>query len=149
MNIQTKYQGTIDIKQENIITFTKGIPAFEDEKEFVLLPFAEGTPFFVLQSIKTVDVAFIVMSPFDVVPDYQIKLPDQTLELLEIEKQEDVATFIVLTVKEPFSETTGNLQGPLIINVNKQKGKQLLLSDSDYQTKHPIFKEAALVKEGK
>ncbi len=151
MNIETKYQGTVEINDENIITFSKGIPAFEEEKQFVLLPLEEGTPFFVLQSTATTDVAFIVLNPFEVVSNYQIKLPDATLEMLEIEKEEDVATFVVLTVKEPFAETTANLQGPIIINVNKQKGKQLLLSDTDYQTKHPIFKEAALqtTKEGK
>lgn len=150
MQIETKYQGTFEIKEESIITFSKGIPAFEDEKKFVLLPLEEGTPFFVLQSISTTDVAFIVLNPFEFVSNYQVKLPDVTLDMLEIEKEEDVATFVVLTVKEPFSETTANLQGPIIINVNKQLGKQLLLSDSDYKTKHPIFKEAALqtAKEG-
>ncbi|WP_227937252.1 flagellar assembly protein FliW [Alkalihalobacillus deserti] len=151
MNIETKYQGTVEINDDEIITFAKGIPAFEDEKQFILLPFEKGTSFFVLQSTKTVDVAFIIMNPFEIVPNYQIKLPDATLEMLEINKEEDVATFVVLTVKEPFAETTANLQGPIIINVNKQKGKQLLLSDTDYKTKHPIFKEAVLqiAKEGK
>ncbi|ARK32095.1 flagellar assembly protein FliW [Halalkalibacter krulwichiae] len=150
MNIETKYQGTINIHTENILTFSQGIPAFEDEKQFILLPFDEGTPFFVLQSIKSVNVAFIMMNPFEVVPNYEVKLPDATIEQLEIEKQEDVATFVVLTVKDPFEETTANLQGPIIINANKKKGKQLLLSDTDYQTKHQIFKQAAVTaKEGK
>ncbi|GAE33032.1 flagellar assembly protein FliW [Halalkalibacter akibai] len=151
MNIETKYQGQMDIHEDKIITFQKGIPAFEEEKQFALLPFAEGTPFYVLQSVKTKDVAFIIMNPFDAVPSYQYKLSDATLEELEIKKEEDVATFVVLTVKEPFAETTANLQGPIIININKQKGKQLLLSDSDYKTKHTIFKEVALqtTKEGK
>ena len=113
------------------------------------MPFAEGTSFYVLQSTETVDVAFIVMNPFEVVPNYQIKLPDATIDMLDIEQEAEVATFVVLTVKEPFAETTANLQGPIIINSNKRKGKQLLLSDTDYQTKHAIFKEAVTqAKEG-
>jgi flagellar assembly factor FliW len=75
------------------------------------------------------------------VPDYQVKLPDATIEQLEIVSEEDVATFIMLTVQEPFQETTANLQAPIIINATKQKGKQLLLSNSEYETKHTIFKQ--------
>ncbi|MCL7746736.1 flagellar assembly protein FliW [Halalkalibacter alkaliphilus] len=146
MKLETKYQGQIDVNEKRFILFDKGIPAFENETSFVLLPFEEGTPFFVLQSTKTPEVAFILISPFDFVPGYQVKLPDSTLEVLEIDKAEDVATFVMLTVKEPFNDTTANLQAPVIINANKQKGKQLLMSDSSYQTKHAIFKEAVAAK---
>ncbi|TWI59949.1 flagellar assembly factor FliW [Halalkalibacter nanhaiisediminis] len=149
MNIETKYQGNIEIDEQRVITFAKGIPAFEDETSFVLLPFEENTPFFVLQSTKTVEVAFVVVNPFDFVPNYQVKLPDSTIDELGIQKQEEVATFVMLTVREPFAGTTANLQAPVIINAAKQKGKQLLMSDTHYQTKHAIFKEVAAAKEGK
>ncbi|KHF39624.1 flagellar assembly protein FliW [Halalkalibacter okhensis] len=146
MEIKTKYQDVITINKDQILTFENGIPAFESETSFVLLPFENGTPFFVLQSVKTQEVAFILINPFDFVPGYQVKLPDSTIELLEIDKPEDVATFVMLTVKEPFKETTANLQAPVIINTQKQKGKQLLISDGAYQTKHAIFKEPAVSK---
>lgn len=149
MNIETKYQGKIEINEERVITFANGIPAFEEETSFVLLPFEENTPFFVLQSTKTADLAFIVVNPFQFVLNYQVELPDSTVEQLEIERQEEVATFVMLTVREPFVETTANLQAPVIINAAKQKGKQLLMSDTHYKTKHNIFKEAATAKEGK
>ncbi|MDV2684290.1 flagellar assembly protein FliW [Alkalihalophilus lindianensis] len=140
MKFETKYTGTMEVEKERIIHFEKGIPAFESEQTFVLLPFEEGTPFYVLQSTTTVEVAFIVINPFQFVPDYQVKLPDATIEQLEITSEEEVATFIMLTVHEPFQETTANLQAPVIINATKQKGKQLLLSNSEYETKHAIFK---------
>ncbi|NEU30257.1 flagellar assembly protein FliW [bacterium LRH843] len=146
MNIHTKYQGQIEINEDQVITFENGIPAFENETGFVLLPFDEKTPFFVLQSTKSVEVAFIIVNPFQFVPGYQVKLPDATIEQLAIEKEEDVATFVMLTVREPFTETTANLQAPVIINVAKQKGKQLLMSDSSYTTRHSIFQQ---VKEAK
>ncbi|GAE26515.1 flagellar assembly factor FliW [Halalkalibacter wakoensis JCM 9140] len=149
MKLETKYQGLIEVSEEQIIAFEKGIPAFESEMSFVLLPFEEGTPFYVLQSTKTPEVAFIVISPFDFVTGYQVKLPDSTLEMLEIEQPDDVATFVMLTVKDPFQDTTANLQAPVIINSKKQKGKQLLLSDGPYKTRHAIFKEPVTSKEEK
>lgn len=141
LKIETKYTGTIEIEESRFIRFEKGIPAFEEEKSFVLLPFEEGTPFYVLQSTTTQEVAFIVINPFQFVPGYQVKLPDSTIEQLDIQSEEEVATFVMLTVKEPFEETTANLQAPVIINAAKQKGKQLLLSNTDYLTKAQIFKQ--------
>lgn len=141
MQLETKYNGTIEINDKQIITFEQGIPAFEEETSFLLLPFEEGTPFFVLQSTKTVDVAFIIIDPFQYVPNYKVKLPDATIEQLEIEKEEDVAIFVILTIREPFTDTTANLQAPIIINAKKQKGKQLLMSQSPYKTRHDIFKQ--------
>lgn len=79
MKLETKYQGLIEVSEEQIIAFEKGIPAFESEMSFVLLPFEEGTPFYVLQSTKTPEVAFIVISPFDFVTGYQSNC--QTLPL--------------------------------------------------------------------
>ncbi|MDT8858785.1 flagellar assembly protein FliW [Alkalihalobacillus sp. MEB130] len=146
MKLETKYQGHIEVDEKTVLMFEKGIPAFETETSFVLLPLEEGTPFLVLQSTKTPEVAFIVINPFEFVPGYEVKLPDSTIEALEIEKPEDVATFVMLTVKEPFNDTTANLQAPVIINANKQKGKQLLMSNSPYETKHAIFKETVTTK---
>jgi flagellar assembly factor FliW len=141
LKIETKYTGTIEIEESRVICFEKGIPAFEEEKSFVLLPFEEGTPFYVLQSTTALEVAFIVINPFQFVPGYQVKLPESTIDQLDIQSEEEVATFVMLTVKEPFEETTANLQAPVIINATKQKGKQLLLSNTDYLTKQKIFKQ--------
>ncbi|WP_017726241.1 flagellar assembly protein FliW, partial [Halalkalibacterium ligniniphilum] len=91
MKIVTKYSGEIEVSDERIIEFEAGIPAFEEEKTFVLLPFDEDTPFYVLQSATTKDIAFIVVNPFDFFPDYKVKIPDATVEQLEIEREEDVA----------------------------------------------------------
>lgn len=149
MKIQTKYHGEIEISQEKVIRFNSGIPSFLDEKEFTILPFGEGTPFFILQSMVTPGLAFVVVSPFDFFPDYQVKLSDPIIETLDIENQEDVAIFVILTLKEPFQNTTANLQGPIVINNKKKLGKQVILSDSPYQTKHLIVtQDIATGKEG-
>ncbi|WP_375153656.1 flagellar assembly protein FliW [Geobacillus stearothermophilus] len=52
MNIDTKYHGTVAVKEEDIICFPHGLPGFADEKRFVLLPLAD-TPFVILQSVET------------------------------------------------------------------------------------------------
>ncbi|MBU8771531.1 flagellar assembly protein FliW [Cytobacillus oceanisediminis] len=137
MNIQTKFHGEQEINKEDVINFPSGIPGFLDEKEFYILPL-EGTDLFVLQSVKTTEVAFIVTDPFALFPQYEFDLPKEALEKLEIQSDKDVATFAILTVRDPFEETTVNLQAPLVINQTKKIGKQIILNQTPYQTKHKI-----------
>jgi flagellar assembly factor FliW len=138
MNIQTKFHGKQEINKDNIIYFPSGIPGFLDEKEFYILPL-EGTELFVLQSVKTTEVAFIVTDPFALFPQYEFDLPEEALEKLEILSDKDVAAFAILTVREPFQKTTANLQAPLVINQTKKLGKQVILNQTPYQTKHKII----------
>ena len=147
MKIATKYLGEVEISEDKIIDFEKGIPSFLDEKKFILLPFGQGTPLYILQSTTTPELGFIVVSPFDFFPDYQVKLTDSTIEALHIENEEDVALFVILTVQDPFTETTANLQGPVVINSKKQKGKQIALNNANYGTKHRLMPQT-VGKEG-
>ncbi|MGM0778011.1 MAG: flagellar assembly protein FliW [Bacillota bacterium] len=138
MNIQTKFHGEQEINQDDIIYFPSGIPGFLGEKEFYVLPL-EGTDLFVLQSVKTPEVAFIVTDPFVLFPQYEFVLPEEALEKLEIQSDKDVATFAILTVRDPFGETSANLQAPLVINQTKKLGKQIILNQTAYHTKHKIM----------
>lgn len=139
MKIETKYLGEVEISEEKIIYFEQGIPSFLDETKFILLPFDETTPFYILQSIVTPGLGFVVVSPFQFFPDYQVKLSDANIEALEIEKEEDVAVFVILTVQDPFTLTTANLQGPVVINTKNQQGRQIAMNDPKYTTKHLLM----------
>lgn len=140
MKIATKYSGEVEINPKNIITFHQGIPSFEEEKEFILLPFSDSpSPFYILQSIKTEGLAFVVMTPFTFFPTYEVKIPDSVVEQLNIEKEEDVALFVILTLRDKLEDSTANLRGPVVINSAKQVGKQIVLNDSNYETKHPLI----------
>lgn len=135
---QTKFHGEIEIGQEDIYTFESGIPGFLVEKQFCLLPL-EDTPFFILQSMKTKEVAFIVTNPFDVFPDYEVKLTDEVLSTLQIETEKEVVTLVILTIHDPFNQTTANLQAPIILNSHKKTGKQFIMNGSNYRNKHLLI----------
>ncbi|PWA12625.1 flagellar assembly protein FliW [Pueribacillus theae] len=142
LTIQTKYQGEIEVHQEDILTFEQGLPGFVDETKFVILPFAEKSPFFILQSINTHALAFLVTEPFSFFKDYNFKLEDAVLRQLNIQSNQDLSIFVILTVNEPFSESTANLQAPIVLNVKERRGKQIILNDPRYETKHRLLKAA-------
>jgi len=140
MNIATKYHGEIEIHEADIVRFEQGVPGFLDEKQFVLLPLHD-TPFVILQSIKTPALGFVMIEPFSYFPTYEIDLDDATCEQLSLKAEKDVAVYVILTVAEPFDDTTANLQAPVVINVHKRLGKQVILTNAPYKTKHRLFPE--------
>ncbi|MGD7023342.1 flagellar assembly protein FliW [Rossellomorea vietnamensis] len=147
MKILTKYHGEIDISQDEIWTFEEGIPGFLEEKQFVLLPLPQIDGFSVVQSIKTQELGFVVSNPFQFFSDYDFTLSNSTLELLDLKEENNVKVLSILTVKDPLTDTTANLQAPLILNTENQKGKQVILNDTVYKTKHLIFTTKQPVKE--
>lgn len=88
MKIQTKFLGEIEFDSKDLIHLPHGMPAFEDEKEFVLLPLSEESPFMIFQSVQNEHLCFILAYPFLVNKDYQFDLSDEDREFLQIEKPE-------------------------------------------------------------
>ncbi|WP_349408635.1 flagellar assembly protein FliW [Pseudalkalibacillus sp. SCS-8] len=149
MKIQTRYFGEVQISEDEIVKFKQGLPGFNIEKEFVILPFSEEeTPYHILQSVSTPSLAFVLGNPFVFFPDYEFELSESVTELLEIQSEKEVAVYIILTINEPFEKTTANLKAPVVINLNKGIGKQVVLNKEEYETKHFIMKEA-VSKEGR
>lgn len=142
MKIHTKNFGEIEISEEKIIYFSEGIPAFEEEKEFIII-FNEdaGNPFNWLQSVNNSNLSFIIVNPFEIFKDYDILLPEITKNKLKIAKEEDVAIYSIVVVPEDLTKMTTNLQGPIVINTKERLGKQVILDDERYSTRHYIFNQ--------
>lgn len=142
MKVKTRDFGEIEVPEENIIFFQEGIPGFDEEKEFIIiLSEDEDNPFHHLQSTKNPNLSFIVINPFEVFNDYDIVIPQTAIDKLKIEKTEDLLVFSIVVVPEDISKMTTNLLGPIIINHKEKLGKQVILEDSRYSTKHYIFKQ--------
>lgn len=137
MNIQTAFLGEVTIEKSQIVNFQHGLPGFEEESEFAIIPLEESSIYQVLQSIKTAQIAFITVNPF-AFTNYSFDLDESTVHTLEIKSEEDVAILSIVTVKEPFSDSTLNLRAPIVINTKSQKAKQTILENSEYPLRHPI-----------
>ncbi|MGX2961659.1 flagellar assembly protein FliW [Peribacillus sp. JNUCC 23] len=138
MKVQTKFHGEVEIEEKDLFTFETGIPGFSDEKKFALLPL-EGTPFIVLQSMKTREIAFIMSSPFELFQNYEVKVSQDVLSDLQIESEKDVSIYVILTVRDPFNETTANLQAPIVLNMSNQLGKQFIMNSSNYSIRELLI----------
>lgn len=134
----TKYHGEVELDTTQRIYFPDGIPGLEDWKDYVLLPY-EDSVFFILQSIEEAEIAFLVVNIFDIQKDYEYTIPKHVIARLELQNAEDVLSLGIITPKEEFANSTINLYAPLIINLEKNLGKQIFLEQSNYAVKTPLF----------
>lgn len=141
MIINTKYLGKIQIDSNKILSFPQGIPAFEDQKEFILINLPDNPIFRCLQSTQDPEIAFLVISPWDFFPDYDIHISKEELKDLDIQRSEEVGLYNIVTIPQDSSKMTANLMGPIVINLNNLKGKQVILHQEIYHTKHLLFPE--------
>lgn len=140
MKIKTKYFGEMEINKEDVIRFPEGLPGFQEEKEFIIInSLDKDDPFQWMQSVKNSRLSFIVINPFLLVPDYDFKLSDSTVEKLKIQDEKDVAVYSIVVVPEDIKKMTINLAGPIVINAKERLGKQIVLDDDRYSTKYYIF----------
>ncbi|MFJ9463531.1 flagellar assembly protein FliW [Viridibacillus arvi] len=139
MNINTKFLGSVEIKEEDIIKFEEGIPGFEGVGKFIILPLEKESPFAILQSIEQVEVGFVVAFPFLFKKNYAFDLPKSDKVSLKAEVESDIVTYTIVTLKEPFESSTLNLLAPVLINIKEKIGKQIVLQDNEkYALRHPI-----------
>jgi len=142
MILQTRYFGELDIKESEIIDFSRGLPGFNTLKRYILIDNEdENSPFKWLQSIDDQMLAFVLINPFAVKKDYEIKLDDETLGELGISDEKDVEVYSIVVVPEDMNKMTMNLQAPIIINTRNKRGKQLILDTDRYGVRHYVLEE--------
>ena len=120
------------------ILFKKGILAFEELRKFRLDDIDNDEIFKVLQSEEDKDIGLVVVSPYAIKEDYEIDIPDEVVKSLEIEKPKDVMLLTTVTLNSQISKTTTNLRAPIVINIKKNLGEQIILPNEKYRIKHPI-----------
>lgn len=139
MLIHTKNFGDIDIDPSTKIIFKEGIPGFESLKEYILIEDEdENSPFAYLQSIEDANICFVIANPYAFMPEYAPDVKEQHIEMLGGGTAEDFSVFSIVTIPTGFHDATLNLVGPLVIQNETRLGKQVILENTSYTTRHLI-----------
>ena len=147
MKIRSKAYGDMEISDRQRIIFPRGIFGFEELREFALLDSAQP-PFYWLQSLQRVEIAFVLIDPRFFRPDYAPDVDSAELEEIEIKTPEDMLLFAIVTIPEDSSRMTANLQGPLLINRRTSVGRQSISTNPQWGVRHIILEELALARKG-
>jgi flagellar assembly factor FliW len=143
MQLQTTRFGQIEVDDQRIITFPKGILGFPDFKDYVLIEPGQDTYFFWLQSTQAPDLAFVVTDPSLFVSNYQVPIKAEQLDEMGMHGIEEAQVFVI--VNKRGNLLTGNLQGPLVINIRSRQGEQLVLADRRFTTRVPLIELGSTV----
>ena len=127
----------IEITKTQTVQLPLGLLGFERIKTYSLITRSDQTPFHWLSVPDGGDLAFLVVPPCLVLPDYALDMSDADADYLEIRNPNDALVFNIVTLKSDGSATV-NMKGPIVINRHTMIGMQVVLSQSNYAIKHPI-----------
>lgn len=137
MLIETTRFGGMEVDERRIITFPEGILGFPRFLQYALIETTPDPLFFWLQSVQEPSLAFVVCDPLAFVPDYTAPVRAEEVKALELRDLTDCQVLAI--VNKVDGHLTANLQGPLVIGVESMLGKQLVLSEKRYSTRHRLL----------
>lgn len=140
MKLQTERFGTLEIDSQDILEFPEGILGFEEYHRYTIIEQSDSI-FHFLQCIDEPQLAFVVLMPELLRPDYQVVLDEPHISQLKISNPEEARVYSIVTIPEDVAEMTANLQAPVIVNTKERLGKQVILMDGKYHTKHNVLAE--------
>lgn len=128
---------TIATESEPTVVFPNGLVGCGNWKRFVLMVDDEQElPVAVLRCLDE-PIDLMVTQPALALPGYRVALSPEERAQLELQDGEQPILYCTLSLTDD-GWLTANLLGPLAINPRLHTGKQLVLTESTYSTRHPI-----------
>lgn len=128
--------GEFAVPVDSIFELDPGLIGFPNERRFVVLDSRPGSPFKWMLCIDEPDLAFAVVDPVPFVPGYRPPL-DKAVAALGC-AAEDVALFVLVTIPARPTEIYANLLAPVVVDLVRRKGRQLVLEDPTLDPAHRI-----------
>jgi len=107
-------------------------------KEYRLCSLGEDSPFYLLQSTEKPEVGLLLINPFVLFKNYEFDLEDEAVKQLVIEDGRQVAVFCTVNTSQGIQKATVNMLAPIVINVDRLVGKQVVLHKKDYSLRAPF-----------
>ncbi|MBP52180.1 MAG: flagellar assembly protein FliW [Opitutae bacterium] len=129
----------------SVFKLPQGLFGFPDLTEMEIVFDQEELPFMWLRELHPEGMAFVVLEPNGIIPDYIIEIPDADVEYLEIIEDEIpfILNIVTLGNTEKGEHITANLVGPLVINRRTRRGKQIIINNHDKYSARFSLTEAA------
>ncbi|HEX5229910.1 MAG TPA: flagellar assembly protein FliW [Bryobacteraceae bacterium] len=123
--------------------FPQGLPAFEEEKRFVLIELPDRAPLVFLQSLSHASLGFAAFPISAVDEKYQLAIAAEDLEGLGLDSArqpvigDEVIALALVSLHGKF-QATANLMAPIVLNLKRRRGLQAIRRDARYSHVHPL-----------
>lgn len=137
MEVETSRFGTIDVPDDEVVTFADGVPGFAGKRSMVLIGAGDLTgaqpgeghhTLYWLQDVTDPDLAFLTVVPWSAYPDYDIDVDPSDVDDAAAE---DLCVLAIVTVRrnDGVVRLTSNLLAPVVIDTRNRSGRQIILDD--------------------
>lgn len=149
MKLETTRFGTVEVPDDEVVTFAEGLPGFPGERRMVLLggghlPGMEDEAaeldhhtMYWMQDADDPDLAFLCVVPWPIYVDYDF---DADVADLGITDPTELCVLVIVTARreDDMLRLTSNLRAPVIINTASRLARQVILDDTDWPITAPL-----------
>ena len=129
---ELKTSGVESSQKTHQLTLPQGLFGFSEIRSMELFYDKEELPFMWLREQNKNGLAFIVIEPGGIIPDYAVEISDADVALLGITGSDDTMILNIVTLpSEQSSKISVNLVGPVIVNRNSLAAKQCIINNHD------------------
>ena len=122
-----------------VLTFAEGLVGCPAWRRFVLLEDADDPgQVALLQCLDEPSVSFLVTDPRLIRPDYRAALGPEDRAALGLDGTVEPVLLCILHYRAETREVTANLLGPLVINPQTRRGRQVVLTEGGYSARFPV-----------
>ncbi len=124
MEIRTTRFGPVEFRPEDVILFEEGLLGLAECREWVLLADVQNDAVAWMQSLDQPEVALAVVSPRRFVPAFQMRVASRELQPLELDGTASAQVLVIVSKTDRL--VTLNLKAPLVINLSRRIGRQVI-----------------------
>ena len=138
MKIETRKFGTIDIDEDSVIHFPRGLIGFESCHRFALIKNEDFDPFCWLISLGEEELSLPILNPNLVNPNFETALCKNLMDHRFIRNGFNNICCVV-NVDRNMGRFTINLKSPIFLNLEERMGKQFILDSDELMVDQPVW----------
>ncbi len=149
MEIETTRFGRLNVDDERVMKFPRGLLGFPNHTDFALIQTGDENYFFWLQSVNDPNLAFVVTDPTTFFKDYDVPIREEMAADIELTDMRYAQVFVICNKVDEW--LTGNLLGPIVVNAANRLAQQVVLTEKRWTTRQPLLRlqaEVPLAKAG-
>jgi len=136
IKIMTRF-GEVEYDPDNLLIFPAGLIGLPNLRSFIVMPNRKQGPLFWIQSVDEPEIAFVLTDPTNFFLDYVVKPDTAERSSLQIDEEDECYVLSVVTVP-PDQKITLNLAAPVLFAPKTNRAIQVILENTEYQTRTPL-----------
>lgn len=132
--IESRAYGAFEVDESQIFHFPRGLVGLGEYRDYALIQVEDG-PFSLLHAVDD-ELSFILLPAHLASDNYGFRIDAATVELLDIQKPEDVLTFLIVNVVD--GELFVNMKAPILAAPSSRRGCQYIVDDPSLKIRHPL-----------